>query len=259
MADLQHHLCTLMQDNKLFLCPAGKDKQLHQVLDVVRAGISPSSDHQSSLYCSLKSYLIDTGNVGYSPSSHHPRPKVAPAKGRDRHLGCWFRYVLIHWVVRYGWVQLTSRAIVADEHPESEVRFVQYKDKIRAALKFAGTGYRSISNTSKQSSILLTCTESEVFTMLTYESHPCNTPFIQNPTWRQASDVELIPLSLPPNLTFQIDDLEEHWDFTHTFDFIYSRTMTGSISKWPAFSTKHSSKLLQQTNETLSINATQPG
>ncbi|KAL3424766.1 methyltransferase domain-containing protein [Phlyctema vagabunda] len=39
--------------------------------------------------------------------------------------------------------------------------------------------------------------------------------------------------SVPPNLRFQIDDLEETWTFTNKFDFIYSRMMTGSFSDWP--------------------------
>jgi len=32
--DLQHNLCILMQDNQLYICPAGKDgKPVHRVLD----------------------------------------------------------------------------------------------------------------------------------------------------------------------------------------------------------------------------------
>ncbi|KAH8896408.1 S-adenosyl-L-methionine-dependent methyltransferase [Thozetella sp. PMI_491] len=34
LLDLQHHLFSLTFGGKLFLCPAGKDKQLHSVLDV---------------------------------------------------------------------------------------------------------------------------------------------------------------------------------------------------------------------------------
>jgi SAM-dependent methyltransferase len=41
------------------------------------------------------------------------------------------------------------------------------------------------------------------------------------------------PSFTPPNLTFQIDDLEEPWNFSEKFDFIYSRMMIGSIADFP--------------------------
>lgn len=41
--------------------------------------------------------------------------------------------------------------------------------------------------------------------------------------------------SLPPNVIFQIDDIEEPWAFSHKFEFIHSRMMTGSIASWPKF------------------------
>jgi hypothetical protein len=41
--------------------------------------------------------------------------------------------------------------------------------------------------------------------------------------------------SVPSNVTFQIDDLEDTWTFTQGFDFIYSRMMTGSFTDWPRF------------------------
>lgn len=43
------------------------------------------------------------------------------------------------------------------------------------------------------------------------------------------------PAFLPPNVTFQIDDAEEPWTYSHQFDFIYSRMMTASFSDWPKF------------------------
>jgi len=43
------------------------------------------------------------------------------------------------------------------------------------------------------------------------------------------------PAFVPPNLQFEIDDLEEEWTFKQPFDFIYSRFMTGSIADWPHF------------------------
>ncbi|PVH79468.1 S-adenosyl-L-methionine-dependent methyltransferase [Cadophora sp. DSE1049] len=50
--------------------------------------------------------------------------------------------------------------------------------------------------------------------------------------------VDLSPIQpsfVPPNLTFQVDDIEEEWTFTNKFDFIYSRMMTGSLMNWPKF------------------------
>ena len=41
------------------------------------------------------------------------------------------------------------------------------------------------------------------------------------------------PTFTPPNLAFQIDDLEEPWTFSEKFDFIYSRMMIGSIGSYP--------------------------
>ncbi|CZR67449.1 related to methyltransferase [Phialocephala subalpina] len=45
------------------------------------------------------------------------------------------------------------------------------------------------------------------------------------------------PGFVPPNVSFQIDDLEEPWTFRETekFDFIYARMMTSSFSDWPRF------------------------
>lgn len=41
--------------------------------------------------------------------------------------------------------------------------------------------------------------------------------------------------SVPPNVSFYIDDLEDEWSFSYKFDFIYSRMLTASISDWPKF------------------------
>ncbi|KPM45612.1 hypothetical protein AK830_g936 [Neonectria ditissima] len=48
----------------------------------------------------------------------------------------------------------------------------------------------------------------------------------------QVTGVDLSPIQtdlVPPNLSFQIDDLEEPWTFHPKFDFIYSRMMTASM------------------------------
>ncbi|KAK6345662.1 hypothetical protein TWF718_007571 [Orbilia javanica] len=52
------------------------------------------------------------------------------------------------------------------------------------------------------------------------------------------------PRWVPPNLTFEVDDVEKEW--THkpnSFDFVYVRYMVGSIKDWP--------RLLKQSFETV--------
>lgn len=41
--------------------------------------------------------------------------------------------------------------------------------------------------------------------------------------------------SVPPNLTFYIDDIEDPWTFSYKFDLIYGRMLTGSVRDWPKF------------------------
>jgi SAM-dependent methyltransferase len=43
------------------------------------------------------------------------------------------------------------------------------------------------------------------------------------------------PIDVAPNVQFEVDDLEEPWTFSHKFDFIHSRMMTGSFRDWPRF------------------------
>ena len=43
------------------------------------------------------------------------------------------------------------------------------------------------------------------------------------------------PSFIPPNLTFQVDDLESEWTFGKKFDLIYSRMMIGSFVNVPKF------------------------
>ncbi|KXH45430.1 hypothetical protein CNYM01_00819 [Colletotrichum nymphaeae SA-01] len=38
--------------------------------------------------------------------------------------------------------------------------------------------------------------------------------------------------SLPPNVDFEVDDIEEEWVFDEPFDYIHSRLMTSSIADW---------------------------
>lgn len=41
--------------------------------------------------------------------------------------------------------------------------------------------------------------------------------------------------SQPPNVKFEIDDLEEPWTFSTPFDYIHSRMMNSSISDWKEY------------------------
>ena len=36
-------------------------------------------------------------------------------------------------------------------------------------------------------------------------------------------------------MTFYVDDVEESWDYSAKFDFIFARFLTGSIRDWPKF------------------------
>ncbi|KAH7121918.1 S-adenosyl-L-methionine-dependent methyltransferase [Dactylonectria estremocensis] len=54
----------------------------------------------------------------------------------------------------------------------------------------------------------------------------------------QVIGIDLSPIQgelVPPNLNFQVDDLEEPWAFQGKFDFIYSRMMTAAFADWPHF------------------------
>jgi hypothetical protein len=44
--------------------------------------------------------------------------------------------------------------------------------------------------------------------------------------------------SVPPNCSFEIDDLEKEWTWSSPFDFIFSRMMTGSFSDPEAIAKK---------------------
>ncbi|KKY23770.1 putative methyltransferase domain-containing protein [Diplodia seriata] len=57
-------------------------------------------------------------------------------------------------------------------------------------------------------------------------------------TWPSATVVgnDLSPIQpqwLPPNVTFEVDDVEAEWPDRAQFDFIHSRYMAGSLGDWP--------------------------
>lgn len=41
--------------------------------------------------------------------------------------------------------------------------------------------------------------------------------------------------SVPPNLKFEIDDLEEDWTWSRPFSYIHSRVMTGAVNDWDIY------------------------
>ncbi|KAK1704706.1 methyltransferase domain-containing protein [Colletotrichum lupini] len=43
------------------------------------------------------------------------------------------------------------------------------------------------------------------------------------------------PTFVPPNVQFQVEDIEEDWHFSLPFDYIHSRMMTGSIADWKVY------------------------
>ncbi|KAL7266964.1 hypothetical protein RUND412_010469 [Rhizina undulata] len=63
----------------------------------------------------------------------------------------------------------------------------------------------------------------------------------------QVFGVDLSPIQpcwVPPNLIFEVDDIEEDWTYQdNSFDFIHARTLAGYISDWP--------KLYRQTFKAL--------
>lgn len=42
-------------------------------------------------------------------------------------------------------------------------------------------------------------------------------------------------LSAPPNVRFEIDDVDETWTYSVPFDYIHSRMMTSSIANWDEY------------------------
>ncbi|GKU02940.1 unnamed protein product [Fusarium langsethiae] len=59
----------------------------------------------------------------------------------------------------------------------------------------------------------------------------------------QVIGVDLSPIqpaltSVPPNLTFMIEDIEDDWNYSHSFDYIHSRFMSSALASWTDFLTK---------------------
>jgi len=41
------------------------------------------------------------------------------------------------------------------------------------------------------------------------------------------------PTSVPPNVSFEVDDMESDWVYASPFDYIHARYLAGSIKDWP--------------------------
>ncbi|KAF9767775.1 hypothetical protein IL306_015012 [Fusarium sp. DS 682] len=44
--------------------------------------------------------------------------------------------------------------------------------------------------------------------------------------------------SVPPNVSFEIDDIEDEWTYSKPFDYIHSRFMTSCIANWRKYLTQ---------------------
>ncbi|TDZ34602.1 Secondary metabolism regulator LAE1 [Colletotrichum spinosum] len=53
----------------------------------------------------------------------------------------------------------------------------------------------------------------------------------------EVTGVDLTPpqAEVPPNVTFEIDDIDEPWTYSQPFDYIHSRMMTSSIANWQEY------------------------
>lgn len=41
------------------------------------------------------------------------------------------------------------------------------------------------------------------------------------------------PMLVPPNLTFQIDEFDDEWTYSRSFDYIHARLLAGRVRDWP--------------------------
>lgn len=57
-------------------------------------------------------------------------------------------------------------------------------------------------------------------------------PTLLLPSTRRA---DLTYESVPPNCSFEVDDLEKDWTWSKPFDFIMSRVMAGSFSDYETY------------------------
>ena len=40
-------------------------------------------------------------------------------------------------------------------------------------------------------------------------------------------------VSVPPNVYFEVDDIELEWTYRAPFDYVHGRVLAGALSDWP--------------------------
>ncbi|KAF9768162.1 hypothetical protein IL306_014570 [Fusarium sp. DS 682] len=45
----------------------------------------------------------------------------------------------------------------------------------------------------------------------------------------------ILSLSIPPNVKFEIDDIDDEWTYSEPFDYIHSRMMNVAVKNWPDY------------------------
>lgn len=71
--------------------------------------------------------------------------------------------------------------------------------------------------------------------MLIYRPSNLNCVIILSSGALQPLVVTNVAYSVPPNVEFQIDDVEDEWTYTQPFDYIHSRMMTSAIANWKKY------------------------
>lgn len=116
---------------------------------------------------------------------------------------------------------------LAEMHPEAQV-LVDVAKSIQASHTKSIVGHRRRSVTST-ASIVRTSNPWYTPRMLTHHS-------VVSLLTLARSGIVVIDLSYqPPNVQFEIDDLEESWNFSYPFDYIHALMMTGAFRDWPNF------------------------
>ncbi|TLD14424.1 uncharacterized protein PgNI_03956 [Pyricularia grisea] len=91
----------------------------------------------------------------------------------------------------------------------------------------AGCGIDLLGGQNHWATCCILADVSQIFAILA-EQHPHS----------EVIGVDLSPIQptfMPPNAIFQIDDLEEDWNFSFKFDYIHTLMMAGAFRDWPRF------------------------
>ena len=66
------------------------------------------------------------------------------------------------------------------------------------------------------------------------ESHPAS--LVSGVTAFPRRSLDHFSQRVPPNVRFEVDDVEADWTYTKPFDYIHCRYMGAAISDWPRLS-----------------------